>query len=91
MVLSRPVSWAAALVGQVVRDLDGAPVSEKLKALLHIAGKTAYSGRRVTPDDVLQAARRVFSPFNLSAVAVGALSRARQAELKESILRSAVH
>lgn len=45
----------------------------------------------ITPDDVLEAARRVFSPVNLSAVAVGALSRARQAELRELILRSLAH
>jgi uncharacterized peroxidase-related enzyme len=43
------------LVELVKRDPDTAPVSPKLRALLHIAGKTAESGRSVTADDVARA------------------------------------
>jgi uncharacterized peroxidase-related enzyme len=46
-----------ALVAQVKRDPETAPVSEKLKALLVIAGKTAESGRLVTSGDIAQARR----------------------------------
>lgn len=45
------------LVASVTRDPDGAPISEKLKALLHIAAKTAESGRLVTAEDVERARR----------------------------------
>jgi len=43
------------LVELVKRDVDRAPVSPKLRALLHIAGKTAESGRSVTEDDIASA------------------------------------
>lgn len=43
------------LVDQVKRDVERAPVSGKLKALLLIAGKTAESGRSVTSEDVERA------------------------------------
>ena len=43
------------LVLQVKADLQRAPISDKLKALLVIAGKTAESGKRVTADDVARA------------------------------------
>jgi alkylhydroperoxidase family enzyme len=46
---------AEDLVEQVKRDVDRAPVSEKLKALLHIAGKVAESGRSVAAADVERA------------------------------------
>src|SRR3954464_436877 len=54
-VAARQLGDAEALVEQVTRDLERAPVSPKLRALLHIAGKTAESGRRVTPEDVARA------------------------------------
>ncbi|MFG1776549.1 carboxymuconolactone decarboxylase family protein [Micromonospora sp. NPDC049048] len=38
------------LVDQVRADLDNAPVSAKLRALLHIAGAVQRSGRSVTPE-----------------------------------------
>lgn len=38
------------LVDQVRADLDSAPVSEKLRALLRIAGAVQESGRKVTPE-----------------------------------------
>ncbi|MER5702598.1 carboxymuconolactone decarboxylase family protein [Micromonospora sp. NPDC002296] len=38
------------LVDQVRADLDNAPVSAKLRALLHIAGAVQHSGRSVTPE-----------------------------------------
>ncbi|HEY6509422.1 MAG TPA: peroxidase-related enzyme [Vicinamibacterales bacterium] len=44
-----------ALVADVKRNAAGAAISDKLKALLVIAGKTAESGRLVTADDVARA------------------------------------
>lgn len=44
-----------ALVTQVKRDLERAGISEKLKALLVIAAKTARGGTSVTADDVARA------------------------------------
>src|SRR5688572_14249906 len=46
------------LVVSVKTDPQRAAVSEKLKALLAIAGKVAESGRRVTADDVARARAR---------------------------------
>jgi len=46
----------AGLVEQVKRDLDTAPVDEKLRALLRIAAKVQQGGRSVTTGDV-EAAR----------------------------------
>ena len=43
------------LVRDVKADPEHAAISEKLKALLVIAGKTAESGRRVTAEDVARA------------------------------------
>ena len=43
------------LVRDVKADPEHAAISEKLKALLVIAGKTADSGRRVTAEDVARA------------------------------------
>src|SRR5262252_2526291 len=43
------------LVAQVKRDFERAPVSDKLKALLVIAEKTARSGRYVLGEDVARA------------------------------------
>ncbi|NBE85296.1 carboxymuconolactone decarboxylase family protein [Micromonospora rubida] len=45
-----------ALVDQVHADLDSAPISAKLRALLHIAGAVQHSGRSVTPE-LVEAAR----------------------------------
>jgi uncharacterized peroxidase-related enzyme len=45
------------LVLQVTEDPERAPISDKLKALLVIAGKTAESGRSVTAADVEHARR----------------------------------
>jgi uncharacterized peroxidase-related enzyme len=44
-----------ALVEQVKRDPATAPISEKLRALLTIAGRVQGSGRNVTDDDVARA------------------------------------
>jgi uncharacterized peroxidase-related enzyme len=46
-----------ALVAQVKRDVESAPISPKLKALLAIAGKTARGGTHVTTDDIERARR----------------------------------
>ncbi len=43
------------LVATVKRDFGRAPISEKLKALLAVAGKTAEGGKRVTAADVERA------------------------------------
>ena len=43
------------LVEQVKRDPWNAPISDKLKALLAIAGKTAASGRGVSAEDIAAA------------------------------------
>lgn len=45
------------LVLQVKAGPDGAPVSDKMKALLAIAGKTARGGRHVTTEDIERARR----------------------------------
>ncbi|MFG1886923.1 carboxymuconolactone decarboxylase family protein [Micromonospora sp. NPDC049051] len=45
-----------ALVDQVRADLDSAPISAKLRALLRIAGAVQVSGRAVTPE-LVEAAR----------------------------------
>lgn len=45
----------AGLVGQVQTDFETAPVSEKLRALLVIAGKVQQGGRRVSDADVARA------------------------------------
>lgn len=44
-----------ALVDAVKQDPQGAAVSDKLKALLMIAGKTALGGKQVTADDIARA------------------------------------
>lgn len=43
------------LIHHVKRDFRTAPISEKLKALLVIAGHVRQGGKNVTPDDVEQA------------------------------------
>ena len=43
------------LVGQVCADLEQAPVSAKLKALLRVAGKVQQGGKAVTAADVAAA------------------------------------
>lgn len=44
-----------ALVARVTCDLERAPISDKLKALLVIAGHTAQGGTHVTTEDVARA------------------------------------
>lgn len=43
------------LVDAVLEDLESAPVSEKLRALLQIAGKVQKNGRLVTEEDIERA------------------------------------
>ena len=43
------------IVDEVLQDVDGAPISDKLKALLHIAGKVQILGKEVTQQDVDEA------------------------------------
>ena len=54
-VAARHLGDAEELVEQVKRDLESAPISAKLKALLRIAAATAESGRSVTPDAIARA------------------------------------
>ncbi len=44
-----------ALVDDVKRDFEAAPISNKLKALLAIAGKVQQGGKSVRPEDVERA------------------------------------
>ncbi|MFO7302227.1 MAG: peroxidase-related enzyme [Acidobacteriota bacterium] len=44
-----------ALIDQVARDPEGAPISDKVKALLTIASVVAEDGKKVTPDLVERA------------------------------------
>ena len=46
---------AQAVVDQAIIDFQGAHLSEKMKALLVIAGKVQQGGRHVTGEDVAQA------------------------------------
>jgi uncharacterized peroxidase-related enzyme len=43
------------LIDQVRKDPQHAPISDKLKALLNIAGKVQKSGKAVLPEDIEQA------------------------------------
>lgn len=45
------------IVDQALADMEKAPVSAKLKALLHIAGKVQVLGTEVTPADIDRARR----------------------------------
>ena len=47
-----------ALVKQVKLDFEAAPVSDKLKALLAIAGKVQKGGKSVTPEDIARARQK---------------------------------
>ena len=47
----------AGVVDDVIANLDTAPVSDKLKALLAIAGKVQQSGSLVSKEDVAEARR----------------------------------
>jgi uncharacterized peroxidase-related enzyme len=46
------------LVDEVKRDCEAAPISDKLKALLAIAGKVQQDGKRVTTEDIDRARRQ---------------------------------
>jgi uncharacterized peroxidase-related enzyme len=46
------------VVGQVKQDFRQAPISEKLKALLVVAGKVQRGGTHVLPEDVTEARRQ---------------------------------
>ena len=43
------------VVDCVIENVDDAPISAKMKALLNIAGKVQLNGKQVTPDDILRA------------------------------------
>ncbi|MDF2193520.1 peroxidase-related enzyme [Paraflavitalea sp. CAU 1676] len=43
------------VVDEVLQDITTAPISDKLKALLHIAGKVQILGTAVTPEDITAA------------------------------------
>jgi uncharacterized peroxidase-related enzyme len=44
-----------ALVAEIKRDFESAPISTKLKALLNIAGHVQQGGKRVTTEDIARA------------------------------------
>jgi uncharacterized peroxidase-related enzyme len=44
-----------ALIAEIKRDFESAPISAKLKALLNIAGHVQQGGKRVTTDDIARA------------------------------------
>ncbi len=44
-----------ALIAEIKRDFEAAPVSAKLKALLNIAGHVQQGGKRVTTEDIARA------------------------------------
>lgn len=46
---------ACSVVDSVLTEVDTAPVSDKLKALLNIAGKVQINGKLVTDEDVAEA------------------------------------
>jgi AhpD family alkylhydroperoxidase len=52
----------AQIVNEVIANPDTASISDKLKALLHIAAKVRQSGKKVTEQDIQTAA--AFSMFN---------------------------
>ena len=56
-VAARQLEGGETLVDTVKRDAERASISEKMKALLNIAGKTAEGGKQVSPDDVERARR----------------------------------
>ncbi|MDP4264791.1 MAG: carboxymuconolactone decarboxylase family protein [Bacteroidota bacterium] len=43
------------LVDEVLKDMNHSPVSDKMKALLNIAGKVQVLGKEVTPEDIAAA------------------------------------
>lgn len=47
----------AIIVDEVLRDAQDAPISNKMKALLNIAGKVQILGKEVSPDDIATARR----------------------------------
>ena len=44
-----------ALIAEIKRDFESAPISDKLKALLNIAGHVQQSGKHVTSEDIARA------------------------------------
>jgi uncharacterized peroxidase-related enzyme len=44
-----------ALIAEIKRDFESAPISSKLKALLNIAGHVQQGGKRVTSEDIARA------------------------------------
>ncbi len=44
-----------ALIAEIKRDFEAAPISAKLKALLNIAGHVQQGGKRVTAEDIARA------------------------------------
>jgi len=46
------------IVDCVIEDVNEAPLTPKMRALLHIAGKVQQSGKLVTPEDVAEARKQ---------------------------------
>ena len=64
-VAARHLHGNEDLVARVKTDPERAPISDKLKALLVIAGKTAESGKAVTPDDIERAREHGATDFEI--------------------------
>jgi uncharacterized peroxidase-related enzyme len=47
-----------ALIAEIKRDFESAPISAKLKALLNIAGHVQQGGKRVTAEDIARARKQ---------------------------------
>jgi uncharacterized peroxidase-related enzyme len=46
------------VVDEVLNDLERSSINDKMKALLHIAGKVQILGKEVTPDDIAAARKQ---------------------------------
>ena len=64
-VAARHLHGNEDLVVKVKTDPERAPISDKLKALLVIAGKTAESGKAVTADDIERARQHGATDFEI--------------------------
>lgn len=53
------------LIGEIQKDFTTAPIPDKLKALLTIAGKVQQSGKAVSPEDIAEARRHGASDLDI--------------------------
>ena len=86
------------VVDEVLTDMQAANISDKLKALLHIAGKVQIQGKEVNPEDI-EAAREIhdtvliaaaFSMFNRYVDGLGAFTPTDNSVYEEMGKRMAI-